>query len=96
MDFSATFQLTTCVFENFHIERHHEFFGARTGEVTFASPSPPAGTTSNGADGFIETILSGTGFMTNPFDGNMGVERRGNMTNHFYYEASALDLSWVD
>ena len=96
MDYSVTFQLGTCVFDNFHVERNHGFASAETGEVTFAAPSAPAGTTSNGSDGFIETILSGSGIMSNQFDGNMDVERRGVMTNHFYYEASALDLSWVE
>jgi hypothetical protein len=96
MDHSATFQFSTSIFENFHVERSHGFSGAETGEVTFASPSAPAGSPSNGADGFIETILSGAGVMSNPFDGNMEVERRGDMTNHFYYEANALDLSWID
>ena len=97
MNVNQVFQLSTCVFDNFRIESSHSLPGASMGPVNFASSSAPAGSFSNGSDGFIETILSG--FVPSnysPFDANMDIERRGVPTNHYYYEASAYDFSWDD
>ena len=92
-----TFQFTTCIFENFRIAENHSLPGASTGEVLFASESAPAGTVSDGSDGFIETILSNPNASSySPFEGNMDIMRRGEETNHYYYEASAFDFSWDD
>jgi hypothetical protein len=91
------FDLPTCLFDNFRINRNHSLPGASSGPVNFASNSAPAGSMSDGTDGFIETILSNIGTSSfTPFDGNMDIERRGEMTNHFYYEASAYDFGWND
>ena len=97
MNVNQVFQLSTCVFDDFKIESNHSLPGASTGAVNFASTSAPPGAISDGSDGFIETILSGINLSNcSQFDGNMDVERRGEMTNHFYYEASAYDFSWND
>ena len=97
MNVNQVFQLSTCVFDDFKIESNHSLPGASTGAVNFASTSAPPGAISDGSDGFIETILSGINLSNySQFDGNMDVERRGEMTNHFYYEASAYDFGWND
>jgi hypothetical protein len=97
MNVNQVFQLSTCVFDNFRIESSHSLPGASMGPVNFASSSAPAGSFSNGSDGFIETILSGfVPLNYSPFDANMDIERRGEQTNHYYYEASAYDFSWDD
>ena len=97
MNVNQVFQLSTCVFDDFKIESNHSLPGASTGAVNFASTSAPPGAISDGSDGFIETILSSISTSSyTPFEGNMDVERRGEMTNHYYYEASAYDFGWED
>ena len=97
MNVNQVFQLSTCVFDNFRIESAHSLPGASSGLVNYASASAPAGSISDGTDGFIETILSSINTSSyTPFEGNMDVERRGEMTNHYYYEASAYDFGWED
>jgi hypothetical protein len=97
MNVNQVFQLSTCIFDGFRIESNHSLPGALMGSVNFASTSAPSGALSDGSDGFIETILSGINSSNyTPFEGNMDIERRGEMTNHFYYEASAYDFSWDD
>ena len=97
MVYGEVFDLSTCIFKNFIIAENHSLPGALIRDITFASPSPPAGSPSDGTDGFIATLVSGSGLTSqDPFVGNPDVERRGELTNHFYYEASDLDLSWVD
>jgi hypothetical protein len=91
------FEFSTCVFDNFRILKTHSLPGVSSGTVNFASNSAPSGSSSDGSDGFIETILSSVNASSySPFDGNMDIERRGELTNHFYYEASAYDFSWDD
>ena len=97
MNHAQTFQLSTCVFDEFRIAQGHDLPGASSGDVSFASASAPVGSLSDGSDGFIETILSNLNTSNySPFDGNMDIVRRGVETNHFYYEASAYDFSWED
>ncbi|MBB48852.1 MAG: hypothetical protein CMJ33_10025 [Phycisphaerae bacterium] len=90
------FDLSTCLFDNFRIAKSHSLPGASSGEVTFATESAPAGSFSDGSDGFIPTILSINASNYSPFDGNLEIERRDEITNHYYYEASAFDFSWED
>ena len=97
MVYGQVFDLSTCIFKNFIIAENHSLPGALIRDIAFASPSPPAGSPSDGTGGFISTLVSGSGLTSqDPFVGNPDVERRGELTNHFYYEASDLDLSWID
>lgn len=98
MNVNQVFQLSTCVFDNFRIEDSHSLPGVSSGPANFASTSAPPGSFSDGSDGFIETILSGINPSSTytPFVANMDIERRGVMTNHYYYEASAYDFGWDD
>ena len=93
--FSDAFDYSTLIVENVHFKESPEIPWASSGPLEWAAPSPPVGHSSNGSDGYIETLVQSTDEITNWRLGNLrqpGSTGHGNQ-DHFYYDAALLDLS---
>jgi hypothetical protein len=89
------FDDSTMIIDNIHfiLQRSGAPTWATYGEVTWASPSAPAGEPSDGSGDFVSSLVQSEAGMTDWSLGNPNTPM-GDNNDHFYYDPRELDLTW--
>ena len=90
---SGAFHQNTTIIDNVHFTRDHSGSPswATHGQVNWAAPSPPTGSSSDGSGEYISSLVQTESELT---DWNLGNPNADDETDHFYYDPALLDLRW--
>ena len=90
---SDAFDQATTIIDNVHFTVQHAGSPswATHGEVNWAAPSAPTGSSSDGSGQYIPSFVQTESQLTNWSLGNPNAE---DSTDHYYYDPALLDLRW--
>ena len=90
---SEAFHQPTTIIDNVHFTVSHSGSPswATNGPVNWASPSAPAGASSDGSGGYIPSLVQTESELTSWSLGNRNADEH---VDHYYYDPALLDLRW--